>query len=62
MKIAIDGPRTVRLVPETPHEKESLTALWQLLIRCDEDSKVLCPIGAYVAAKDEGAFFTIQDQ
>lgn len=62
MKISIEGPSTVKLIPETDHEGENLEALWQVLIRCDEDSKVLCPIGSYVAGKDEGANFTIQDQ
>jgi hypothetical protein len=62
MKVLIEGPTTVKLVPESDQETENLEVLWQLLIRCDEDSKVLCPIGAYVAAKDDGAQFTIQDQ
>lgn len=61
MKILIDGPTTVKIVPDTDHEKESLEALWKILIRCDADSKVLCPIGAYVG-NDEGASFAIQDQ
>ncbi|TFH14202.1 MAG: hypothetical protein E4H02_10365 [Lentisphaerales bacterium] len=62
MKISLESPTTVKLIPESAHEKENMEALWKLLIRCDEDSKVLCPIGAYVADKDDGAMFTIQDQ
>ena len=62
MKISIDGPAVVKMVPETQHEKENLEALWKIIIRCDADSKVLLPIGSYVAHKDEGASFSIQDQ
>ncbi len=50
------------MIPETKHEKETLDALWKALIRCDADSKVLCPIGSYIPAQDEGASFVIQDQ
>ena len=50
------------MIPETEHEQESLDALWKVVIRCDEDSKVLCPIGEYVPGKSEGAAFVIQDQ
>lgn len=50
------------MIPEAEHEKESLDALWKLVIRCDEDSKVLCPIGAYIPSEDDGASFVIQDQ
>lgn len=62
MKLSLESGTTVKFIPETEHEKENLEALWKILIRCDEDSKVLCPIGAYVAFKDDGALFTIQDQ
>ena len=62
MQILIESPTRIKMIPEAEHEKESLEALWKLVIRCDEDSKVLCPIGAYVASKDEGASFVIQDQ
>jgi hypothetical protein len=62
MKIVMEGASSVKLIPDGEHEKESLEALWKIVIRCDEDSKVLCPIGAYVASRDEGAVFTIQDQ
>jgi hypothetical protein len=62
MKISIEGPTTVKMIPENQHEKESLEALWKIVIRCDTDSKVLLPIGSYVAHKDEGASFSIQDQ
>lgn len=49
-------------IPESDHEKESLDALWKTVLRCDQDSKVLCPIGSYMPATDEGASFAIQDQ
>jgi hypothetical protein len=62
MKILIESPTRIKMVPEAEHEKENLEALWKLIIRCDQDSKVLCPIGAYVATEDEGASFVIQDQ
>ena len=62
MKISIESATRVKMIPESEHEKESLEALWKLVIRCDEDSKVLCPIGAYIASQDEGASFVIQDQ
>jgi hypothetical protein len=62
MKILIESPTRIKMVPEAEHEKENLEALWKLIIRCDTDSKVLCPIGAYVATEDEGASFVIQDQ
>ncbi len=50
------------MIPETEHEKENLDALWKLIVRCDQDSKVLCPIGAYIPSKHDGASFVIQDQ
>ena len=50
------------MIPETEHEKENLEALWKIIIRCDQDSKVLCPIGTYIASKDDGASFAIQNQ
>jgi hypothetical protein len=62
MQILIESPTRIKMIPEAEHEKENLEALWKLIIRCDQDSKVLCPIGAYVASKDEGACFVIQDQ
>lgn len=62
MKISFESPTVVKMVPENEHEQESLDALWKLVIRCDEQSKVLCPIGAYVPASDEGASFAVQDQ
>ena len=46
MKISIESPTRIKMIPENEHEKESLDALWKLVIRCDKDSKVLCPIGA----------------
>ncbi len=62
MKILIESPARIKMVPETEHEKQSLDALWKTIIRCDTDSKVLCPIGAYIPTKDDGASFAIQDQ
>ena len=61
MKITIESPTRIKMIPETDHEKESLDALWKALIRCDADSKVLCPIGAYIPSTDDGANFVIQD-
>ena len=62
MRISIESPNRIKMIPEAQHEKESLEALWKLVIRCDQDSKVLCPIGAYMASEDDGASFAIQDQ
>lgn len=62
MKISIESANRIKMIPEAEHEKESLDALWKLVIRCDADSKVLCPIGAYLPAEDDGASFVIQDQ
>ena len=61
MKISIESPTRIKILPEAEHEKESLEALWRLVIRCDKDSKVLCPIGSYIASEDDGASFVIQD-
>ena len=62
MEISIESPTRIKMIPETEHEKESLEALWKIIIRCEQDSKVLCPIGAYIASKHNGASFAIQDQ
>jgi len=62
MKISIESPTRIKMIPETDHEKENLDSLWKLIVRCDQDSKVLCPIGAYVPAEHDGANFVIQDQ
>ncbi len=62
MKISIESPTRIKMILETEHEKESLDALWKVVIRCDKDSKVLCPIGAYIPSQDDGANFAIQDQ
>lgn len=62
MKISIESATRIKMIPENEHEKESLDALWKLVIRCDTDSKVLCPIGAYIPSQDDGASFVIQDQ
>jgi len=61
VKISIESATRIKMIPESEHEKENLEALWKLVIRCDEDSKVLCPIGAYVPSEDDGASFVIQD-
>jgi hypothetical protein len=61
MKITFEGMATVKIIPDTEQEKESLEALWKVLIRCDKDSKVLCPVGAYIASQHEAAQFVIQD-
>ncbi len=50
------------MIPESEHEKESLDSLWKTIVRCDQNSKVLCPIGAYIPSTDDGASFAIQDQ
>lgn len=62
MKICIDSGSRIRLVPESDHERDGLDALWKVVIRCNEDSKVLCPIGSYIPGDDDGASFAIQDQ
>ena len=62
MKISIESPTRIKMIPEAEHEKQSLDALWKLIIRCDQASKVLCPIGAYIPSQDDGAGFVIQDQ
>jgi hypothetical protein len=62
MKITLTGPQSIQLIPETPHECEGLDALWKLVIRCDADSQVLCPVGRYIAGQDEGAHFVIEDR
>ncbi len=62
MKISIEGNTRIKMIAETQHEKESLESLWKILIRCETDSKVLCPIGSYIASQDDGANFVIQDQ
>jgi len=62
VKISMESPTRIKMIPESEHERNSLEELWKIIIRCDADSKVLCPIGAYVAANDDGASFVIQDQ
>lgn len=62
MKILIESPTRIKMIPETDHEKAGLESLWKLVIRCDEDSKVLCPIGAYIPTEHDGASFVVQDQ
>ncbi len=54
MKISIESAERIKLIPDTEHEKENLDALEKILIRCDEDSKVLFPVGAYLPGKDGG--------
>ena len=62
MKISIESKTRIKMIPETKHEKENLDSLWKILIRCEADSKVLCPIGSYIPSQDDGANFAIQDQ
>ncbi|MCF7972562.1 MAG: hypothetical protein K9N55_01980 [Phycisphaerae bacterium] len=62
MKITMESPNRVKLVPDTEDEKKGLDALWKAVVRCDTDSKVLCPIGTYIPSSDDGASFVIQDQ
>ena len=62
MKISIESQTRIKLIPESDDEKKALDVLWKTIIRCDTDSKVLCPIGEYIPSKDDGASFVIQDQ
>ena len=62
MKITIESPTRIKMIPESDHEKDGLDALWKVVIRCDTDSKVLCSIGSYIPTSDDGANFVIQDQ
>jgi hypothetical protein len=62
MKISIESPTRIKMIPETEQEKKSLEEVWKMIIRCDKDSKVLCPIGEYIASKNDGASFYIQDK
>ena len=62
MRISIESQTRIKLIPESKHEKENLESLWKILIRCETDSKVLCPIGSYIASQDDSANFVIQDQ
>ncbi|MHC4131618.1 MAG: hypothetical protein ACYSSP_01975 [Planctomycetota bacterium] len=62
MKISIESPTRIKMIPESEHEKESLESLWKVVIRCDTNSKVLCPIGSYIPSQHDGANFAIQDQ
>lgn len=62
MKISIESQSRIKMIPETEHEKESLEALWKILIRCEKESKILCPIGEYIPSKNDGANFVIQEQ
>lgn len=62
MKITMESPRVVKMIPDSEQERECLEALWKTIVRCNADSKVLCQIGEYIASEDDGASFTIQDQ
>ena len=62
MKITIESPTIVEFRPETEHEAKQLDALWKMVIRCDVQSKVLCPVGEYIPGIEAGANFAIQDQ
>ena len=60
MKISIESANRIKMIPENDHEKDSLDALWKMVIRCESDSKVLCPIGAYIASEHDGASFALE--
>jgi hypothetical protein len=62
MKIRMESEERVALIPENDHERDALDGLWKLVIRCDENSKVLCPIGQYTPEEGEHAEFVVQDQ
>ena len=62
MRISIESPQRITMTPESDQEKADLDALWKAIIRCDEDSKVLCPIGTFSATEHGTASFAIQDQ
>ncbi len=59
MRIGVEGGQ-IKFVPESDQEKQDLNDLWQLVIRCDADSRVLCPVGSYLPDQDEAASFIIQ--
>jgi len=61
MKIRIEASQ-VLLQPENEEETGQLDALWKLVLRCDADSLVLCPVGSYVPGTDEAASFLVQEQ
>ncbi|MCP4269770.1 MAG: hypothetical protein GY777_30055 [Candidatus Brocadiaceae bacterium] len=44
MKILTESETRIKMIPESEHEKAGLDALWKLVIRCDKDSTVLCPV------------------
>ena len=62
MRISIESPQRITMTPENDQEKVDLDVLWKAIIRCDEDSKVLCPVGVYRPTEHEKASFVIQDQ
>jgi hypothetical protein len=49
MRISIESESRIKLIPKSKHVKESVDALWSLVIRCDKDSKMLCPISFLLA-------------
>ena len=61
MKIRIEASQ-IKFQPEGEEETKDLNALWQLVLRCDADSLVLCPVGSYVPGVDEAASFLVQEQ
>ena len=62
MRIMIESSQRITMTPETEQERAELDDLWKAIIRCNEDSKILCPIGVYTATEHEKASFVIKDQ
>ncbi len=58
-RIGVEGGQ-IKSVPESDQEKKDLNDQWQLIIRCDADSRVLCPVGSYMPGEAEAASFIIQ--
>jgi len=60
IKIELQKSQVI-LSPETDEEKAKLTALWNILIDCVDDSRKLVPVGEYVPQKkDQSASFYIE--
>ena len=60
MKINIDKS-LVEFAPENESEKQSLDALWKLMIDCVKFNKKLVPVGAYLPSESTVARFNIED-
>ena len=59
MKIRIDKD-IVEFIPEHAAEKTELEALWIKMGNCLGDTKLLQPIGTFVASQDRAALFHIE--